>query len=127
MRSGYKRKRPDYDRQPTHSIEFIPLWSIKVFFLYAPRRVACPDCGIRVEWTPWVSGKHRLTEAYSWFLAGWAKRLSWKEVAQAFRMIWDQVFSAIERVVDWGREHQDLLNEEGIFGPRGYFMRKQVR
>ncbi|WP_090581263.1 hypothetical protein [Nitrosomonas sp. Nm58] len=49
------------------------------------------------------SGKHRLTEAYSWFLAGWAKRLSRKEVAQAFHTTWDHVFSSVERVVVWGR------------------------
>ena len=112
--SGCRRERPGYDRQPVRRTEFIPLWGIKVFFLYAPRRVACPDCGIRVEWMPWVSGKHRLTEAYSWFLAGWAKRLSWKEVAQAFRTTWDQVFSAVERAVIWGREHQDLSNVTAI-------------
>lgn len=55
----------------------------RCFFLYAPRRVECPSCGIRVKRMPWVVGKHRLTEAYAWFLAGWAKRLSWKEVAKA--------------------------------------------
>jgi hypothetical protein len=36
-----------------------------------------------------VTGKHRLTEAYVWFLAGWAKRLSWSEVAHAFHTTWD--------------------------------------
>ena len=50
---------------------------------------------------PWVSGKHRLTEAYAWFLAGWAKRLSWKEVAEAFRTTWDHVFCSVERAVIW--------------------------
>ena len=29
---------------------------------------------------PWALGKHRLTQAYAWFLARWAKRLCWKEV-----------------------------------------------
>ena len=65
------------------------MWGIKVFFLYAPRRVDCPDCGILVERMPWSKGKHRLTEAYAWFLAGWAKRLSWKEVAEAFAVLSD--------------------------------------
>ena len=111
---GCKRKRPGYDTLQVRRIEFIPLWGIRVFFLYAPRRVACPDCGVRVEWMPWVSGKHRLTEAYSWFLAGWAKRLSWKEVAQAFHTTWDHVFSSVERAVVWGREHQDLSNVTAI-------------
>lgn len=56
----------------------------------------------------WVTGKHQLTEAYTWFLASWAKRLSWKEVAEAFRTSWDHVFCSVERAVSWGRAHQDL-------------------
>ena len=90
------------------------MWGNKVFFVYAPRRVVCPDCGIRVERMPWVEGKHRLTEAYAWFLAGWAKRLSWKEVAEAFRTSWDHVFCSVERAVTWGRAHQDLSGVEAI-------------
>ena len=83
--SGCGQRRPGYDRLPERRFEFIPMWGHKVFFVYAPRRVECPGCGIRVERMPWVAGKHRLTEAYAWFLASWAKRLSWKEVAGAFR------------------------------------------
>ena len=79
-----------------------------------PRRVECPTCGIRVEKMPWVSGKHRLTESYAWFLAGWAKRLSWKEVAEAFRTTWDHVFCSVERAVVWGREHQNLSGVKAI-------------
>ncbi|MER3423868.1 MAG: hypothetical protein C4293_12180 [Nitrospiraceae bacterium] len=32
--------------------EFVPLWGIPVFFLYAMRRVACRTCGVRVEAVP---------------------------------------------------------------------------
>ncbi len=63
---------------------------------------------------PWVEGKHQLTEAYEWFLAGWAKRLSWQEVAVAFRTTWDHVFCSVERAVTWGRKHQDLSGIEAI-------------
>nr|VFJ98830.1 MAG: hypothetical protein BECKLFY1418A_GA0070994_10892 [Candidatus Kentron sp. LFY] len=73
------RPRPGYDTVLTRRFEFIPIWGIKCFFVYAPHRVNCPTCGIRVERIPWVSRKHRLTHAYTWFLAGWSKRLSWKE------------------------------------------------
>jgi transposase len=106
-------KRPGYDRLPIRRFEFIPMWGIKVFFLYAPRRVDCPTCGIRVERMPWSAGKHRLTETYAWFLAGWARRLSWKEVAEAFRSTWDHVFHSVEMAVTWGREHRDLTGIEG--------------
>jgi transposase len=56
--------RPGYDTLPERRFEFIPMWGNKIFFVYAPRRVNCPSCGVRVERMPWVSGKHRLTEAY---------------------------------------------------------------
>ena len=108
------RKRSGYDRLPTRRFEFIPMWGIKVFFLYAPRRVDCPTCGIRVERMPWSAGKHRLTENYAWFLASWAKRLSWKEVAEAFRTTWDHVFCSVEMAVTWGRAHRDLSGIEAI-------------
>ena len=108
------RKRSGYDSLPIRRFEFIPMWGIKVFFLYAPRRVDCPTCGIRVERMPWSEGKHRLTETYAWFLAGWARRLSWKEVAEAFRTSWDHVFCSVEMAVTWGRAHRDLSGIEAI-------------
>jgi transposase len=112
--SGCERPRPGYDRLPTRRFEFVPLWGIKVFLVYAPRRVACGDCGVRVERLPWASGKHRLTEAYAWFLARWARRLSWKEVAEVFASSWDSVFRSVEFAVDWGRAHADYSGIEAI-------------
>lgn len=108
------RKRPGYDSLPERRFEFIPMWGCKIFFVYRPRRVDCPHDGIVVENMPWVVGKRRLTEAYAWYLAGWAKRLSWKEVAEAFHTTWDHVFCSVERAVNWGREHQDLSHVEAI-------------
>ena len=106
--SGCGGCRPGYDRLAVRRFEFVPLWNIKVFLVYAPRRVDCPGCGVRVEQMPWAQGKHHLTQVYAWFLATWAKRLSWKEVAEAFRMSWATVFRSVEMAVDWGRSHQDL-------------------
>jgi hypothetical protein len=31
---------------------------------------------------PWASGKMQTTYALTWFLASWAKALSWKETAR---------------------------------------------
>lgn len=106
--SGCGRRGPGYDRLPVRRFEFVPLWGIKVFFQYAPRRVDCRRCGIKVEQMPWVAGKHQLTDTYAWFLAGWARRLSWQEVAGVFRTTWDQVFHSVERAVNWGLEQRDL-------------------
>jgi len=112
--SGCGGARAGYDRLPARRFEFVPLWGIQVFLVYAPRRVDCPTCGVRVEYLPWASGKHRLTQAYAWFLARWARRLSWQEVAEVFRTSWDSVFRAVEMAVEWGRTHQDLSGIESI-------------
>ena len=59
-------------------------------------------------------GKRPLTKAYGWFLAEWARRLSWKETAEAFRTSWESVFRSVEMAVEWGRRHQDLSGVKAI-------------
>ena len=108
---GCDRRQPGYDQLPSRRFEFVPLWGIRVFFRYALRRVNCSLCGILAEEVPWAQGKSHLTTTYSWFLARWAKRLSWKEVAEAFKTSWDNVFRSVEMAVTWGRKHQNL---EGV-------------
>jgi transposase len=83
-----------------------------VYFVYAMRRVDCPRCGVHVEMVPWASGKSPMTHAYTWFLASWAKVLSWKETARRFRTTWDAVFGAVAHAVRWGLEHRSL---DGIY------------
>jgi transposase len=91
---------PGYDQLAERRFEFIPLWGFLVFLLYTMRRVNCRRCGIvAVEEVPWGDGKRTLTKAYMLFLARWARRLSWKETAEAFRTSWDKVFDAVEHVV----------------------------
>lgn len=43
-----------------------------------------------------------LTKAYAYFLAAWAKRMSWKEVAEAFNTSWESVFRSVRMAVEWG-------------------------
>jgi transposase len=100
---------PGYDQLSERRFEFIPLWGFLVFLLYTMRRVNCRRCGIvAVEEVPWGDGKRTLTKAYMLFLARWARRLSWKGTAEAFRTSWDKVFDAVEHVVTFGLEHRVL-------------------
>lgn len=92
----------------------MPLWANPVFLVYALRRVNCPQCGIVVERVPWASGKNQQTKSYRVFLATWAKRLSWQEVASVFGTSWDSVFRAVRWVVEWGIVHQDLTSITSI-------------
>ena len=112
--SGCGRPGPGYDRLPTRRFDFIPLWGIMVCFVYAMRRVDCPDCGVKVEKVPWADGKSSLTIEYKWFLARSARRMSWKEVAEAFRVSWDRVFDAVKYVVSWGLKHRQLDGIQAI-------------
>src|SRR5262249_27112015 len=103
--SGCGRQRPGYDRLPQRRFEFVPLWALRVFLVYAPRRVDCPRCGVKVERLPWAEGKSRLTRSYQWFLAAWAKLLAWQQVANAFRTSWQSVYRAVQQAVRWGLTH----------------------
>jgi transposase len=79
------------------------------------RRVDCRRCqSVVVEEVPWADGKRTLTEAYMLFLARWARRLSWKETAEAFHTSWDKVFDAVAHVVTWGRQHRVLGQIDAI-------------
>jgi transposase len=106
--SGCRKPAPGYDQLALRRFEFIPFWGFLVFLLYRMRRVECRQCGIVVEEVPWGDGKHHLTKAYMIFLARWARRLSWKETAQAFHTSWDKVCDAVQYVVTWGLEHRTL-------------------
>lgn len=103
-----------YDRLAQRRYEFIPLWGMRVFLLYRPRRVNCPRCGVLVERLPWAEGKSRETIPYKLFLSHWARKLSWKEVADEFQATWDQVHAAVEYVVRWGLEHRQLSHITAI-------------
>jgi transposase len=106
--SGCGQLRPGYDRLPARRFEYVPLWGIAVTFVYAMRRVDCPACGVKVERVPWCDGKNHLTTTYRWFLARWAKRLSWKEASRAFGTSWENVFRSVKHAVSWGLAHRKL-------------------
>jgi transposase len=106
---------PGYDQLSERRFEFIPFWGFLVFLLYSMRRVDCRRCeAVVVEEVPWGDGKRTLTRAYMLFLARWARRLSWKETAEAFRTSWEKVFDAVEHVVTFGLEHRKLSAIDAI-------------
>ena len=106
--SGCGRRGPTYDHLPARRFEYVPLWGILVYFVYALRRVQCPACGVTAERVPWSDGNSPQTIRLRWFLAGWARRLSWSEVALLFGTSWDSVCRAVQHAVEWGLKHRDL-------------------
>ena len=111
---GAKCKTDDRSKEPRR-FEYVPLWGIVVFFAYRMRRVECRRCDkVLTERVPWCDGKHLQTTTYRWFLARWAKRLSWSEVASIFQTSWDSVCRAVEHAVEWGLAHRSLDNVSAV-------------
>lgn len=106
--SGCGKPRKVYDHLNAREFSFVPLWNIPVSLEYHMRRVDCPECGVKVEKVPWADGKSRTTKAYQIFLAGWAKKLSWSDVARSFGSSWDTVYRSVKMVVEYGLAHRDL-------------------
>jgi transposase len=100
-------------RQPRR-FEYVPLWGMAVYLIYRMRRGECPRCGVKVESVPWAEGKSPLTASYKWFLARWAKRLPWLEVARVFGTSWEHVFRSVKMAVSWGLANRDLQGVEAI-------------
>lgn len=97
------------DTRPQRHFKHVPLWGIPVMLNYSPRRVFCRHCkGIYVERIRWVAGKRRLTTAFACYLATWAQRLPWMEVARLFQCSWGTVASSVQFVVKYGLENRDL-------------------
>src|SRR3954465_14386410 len=106
--SGRGRLGPACDRLEERRFEFVPVWGIVVYLAYRMRRVDCRRCGVTVEMVPWCAGKNQLTTTYRWYLATWARRLSWSEVASVFRTSRDSVRRAVGPAVEWGLAHRGL-------------------
>ena len=110
------RRGPGYDTLDDRRFDFVPLWGMAVVLIYAMRRIECVRCGVKVEHVPWCEpgGKQTATRALQVFLARWAKRLSWREVAVVFGFSWEQVFRSVQAVVRYGLAHRDLSGIEAI-------------
>jgi len=114
--SGCQRKCAGYDRQGRRRYQMVPVYSFRVYLVYRPRRVECPQCGVKVEQLPWARGKETTTQAFQWHLVFWTKYLALSQVATIFRINWHTVFAAVERAVEWGlaRRRFDKVKAIGV-------------
>jgi transposase len=86
------------------SVREQPLWLV-----YAPSRVWCPTCGLRVERVPWAAKWQRVTHALARAVEILARKLDWPSVAAHFRENWKTVASVVEATVLWGLAHRRWL------------------
>ena len=74
--SACESEGPGYDRLKERRWKHVPLWGIPVILVYAPRRVSCSRCGVKVEAIPWAQGKSPLSLPLSVVLGTWARTVA---------------------------------------------------
>jgi len=112
--SGCHEKAPGYDTLRERRWRHVPLWGIPVELVYAPRRVDCRECGVKVEEIPWARGKSPLSIFLSVVLATWAKVVAWQVVGRIFGFHWNTVRKAVRDLVEYGLKHRDLTGVVSI-------------
>jgi transposase len=66
---------------------------------YAPRRVDCRDCGVRVEQVPWAAHTSRFTRDFEELAAYLAQQMDRTAVTKLLGITWRSVGAIVERVV----------------------------
>jgi len=94
------RRAPGYDRQPARRWRHLPVGGTLLWLRYAPRRVACRDCGVRAEAVAWAAhGESRFTEAFEELVAYLARATDKTTVAALLGIAWRTVGAIVDRVV----------------------------
>jgi transposase len=101
-----RRIRPK-DRLKERSWRHVSLWGIPVYLYYRPRRISCPEHGIKVEQMPWNMGKSPISFPLITVLAFWSRLLPWDQVGKLFDVSWNTVRAAVEEAVEYGRKRED--------------------
>jgi len=93
-------------RRPERRWQDLALRDQPFWLVYAPHRVWCPTCGLRVERVPWAEKWQRVTHSLARAVATLARKLDWSSVAVHFRLNWKTVASVVEAAVLWGLAHR---------------------
>jgi len=88
-----------YDRRPTRRWRHLPWGRSSVDLVYAPWRVDCPKCGVRVERVPWAEPGSRFTYAVEEMAAYLAQITDRTQVSRLLSISWESVAAIVERVV----------------------------
>jgi transposase len=82
----------------------------RCFVEYRLRRVACRDCGVRVEAVPWARTGARHTRDFEDLVAFLAQQMAKTPICKLLRVGWDTVGSIVARVV------ADVLDADRLAG-----------
>ena len=96
---GCGKRAPGYDRVEGRDWRHLGIGSVRIWLRYAPRRVECGACGVRVERVPWAAPGSLFTLAFEEMVAYLAQGTDQTKVTKLMGIAWQTVGSIIERVV----------------------------
>lgn len=94
------RRAPGYDSAGERDWRHLGLGSVRIWLRYAPRRVECGACGVRVEQVPWASAGSQFTLPFEEIVAYLAQGTDQTKVTKLMGIAWQTVGSIVERVVE---------------------------
>jgi transposase len=91
------RRCPGYDQAPPRRWQHLPVGSVRIWIDYAPRRVHCPECGIRIERVPWAPHASRFTTPMQEYTAYLAQITDKTAVTKLLGIAWETVCEWLAR------------------------------
>lgn len=105
-----------FDSVPARRWRHLSLGRLRIWLEYAPRRVDCPTCGVRVEAVPWAAHRSGFTRDFEELVAYLAQSTDKTAVQRLMGIAWATVGRIVDRVVR-GRldpERLDGLKRIGV-------------
>ena len=93
------RRAVRYDRQPVRMWRHLPWGRITVWLQYAPWRVSCERCGVRVEQVPWAAHGSAFTAPLEELTAYLAQATDRTTTSRLVGISWPAVGGIVKRVV----------------------------
>jgi transposase len=103
---GLQAKRVAPTRRPARRWRDLVIRTHTVWLVYAPYRVWCTRCGLRVERIPWAELWQRVTQELAREVATLARDLPWLRIAAHVGLNWKTVEAIVEGAVLWGLAHR---------------------
>lgn len=120
------KRAPRYDRGRARNWRHHNLGSIRMWLQYAPWRVECPACGVRIEQVCWARHGSGFTRPFEETVAYYAQTMDKTSVQRLLGVNWRSVGAIVERVVR-DRLDADRLDDLRIIGVDEFSYRKRHR
>jgi transposase len=94
------KRAPGYDTVGVRDWRHLGLGPVRIWLRYAPRRVECATCGVRLEKLAWAAPGSPFTLAFEEMVAYLAQGTDQTKVTRLMGIAWQTVGSIVERVVE---------------------------